>query len=79
MGCYKDVDVVNKLKQNIIKDFEIFICELRSGYRPKQEHILEEISLIDIYDQNLMEKNQVFKLIQYYLNDKQHSTFSSFL
>lgn len=72
-------DAVNNLKRKVIKDFEQFICNLKIGYKPNQEFILEEISLIDIIEKDLMCKDKSSKLLQFYLNGRQYNTFPAFL
>ena len=56
-----DVDV---LKQKVISEFRQLIKKIRKGYRPNYEFILQEISLIELWE---LDNTDFFK--QYYLNN----------
>lgn len=56
------------LKKKIIKDFMSLICDLRKGYSPKQDHIIEEISYVDLIENNKLDKKLSLIILQYYLN-----------
>lgn len=47
-----DVDALNKLKKNVIEEFYKLICQVRKGYKPNYECILEEISFIELIQNN---------------------------
>lgn len=57
----QDVDV---LKQKIISEFKQLLKQIRKGYRPDYEFILQEISLIELWQ---LDNNDFFK--QFYLNN----------
>ena len=50
-----DVDALNKLKKNVIDEFYKLICQVRKGYKPNYECILEEISFIELIQNNELE------------------------
>lgn len=60
---------VDALKLKIIQDFSKFLCEVRKGYKPNYDFILEEISLVDIL-QNCDSDKTFLITLQYYLNNK---------
>lgn len=62
-----DVDVL-KLKTSY--DFIEFLCEVRKGYRPNYEFILEEISFIDLMQTDCLDYDFSLTTLQYYLNNK---------
>lgn len=39
---------VDALKGKVAKEFTMLLCEIRKGYKPNYEFILEEISFIDL-------------------------------
>lgn len=59
---------VDALKQKTTKEFLNFLCEVRKGYKPDYEFILEEISFIDLIENNQIDKPLI--ALQYYLNNK---------
>ncbi len=62
------VDVLNKLKEKISKEFYELICKVRKGYKPDYEFILEEISFIELI--NELDNKLSLTALQYYLNNK---------
>ena len=62
-------DVV-ALKQKVIKEFNELLCEIRKGYRPDYEFILEEISFINLIKENEIDDKLSLIALQYYLNNK---------
>lgn len=62
------VDVLNKLKEKISKEFYELICKVRKGYKPDYEFILEEISFIELI--NELDNKLSLTTLQYYLNNK---------
>lgn len=61
-----DVDV---LKEKTVKDFVNLLCEIRKGYHPDYEFILEEISFIDLIEHNEIDERLSLITLQYYLNN----------
>ena len=47
-----DVDALNKLKRKVSEEFNTLLCRVKKGYRPDYEFILEEISFIDLIQNN---------------------------
>lgn len=62
-----DVDV---LKEKVSTEFTNFLCEVRKGYKPNYEFILEEISFIDLIQNNEIDEKLSLIALQYYLNNK---------
>lgn len=63
----KDVDA---LKQKTAREFTSLLCEIRKGYKPDYEFILEEISFIDLIQHNEIDRKLSLIALQYYLNNK---------
>ena len=61
---------VDALKEKVAKEFVNFLCELRKGYKPDYEFILEEISFIDLIQNNEIDEKLSLIALQYYLNNK---------
>ena len=49
----KDVDA---LKEKVTREFTSLLCEIRKGYKPDYEFILEEISFIDLIPHNEIDR-----------------------
>lgn len=64
-----DVDALNKLKEKVSKEFWELLCKIRKGYKPDYEFILEEISFIDIIQNNEIDNKLSLTALQYYLNN----------
>jgi len=47
-----DVDALNKLKKKVSKEFYKLMCQVRKGYKLDYEFILEEISFIELIQNN---------------------------
>lgn len=62
-----DVDV---LKQKVITEFKQLLKKIRKGYRPDYEFILQEISLIELWQ---LDNTDFFK--QFYLNNAWQTQF----
>lgn len=65
-----DVDALNKLKKKVANEFLQLICKVKKGYRLDYEFILEEISLIQLIENNELNYRSNLNKIQYYLNNK---------
>lgn len=63
----KDVDA---LKEKVTREFTSLLCEIRKGYKPDYEFILEEISFIDLIQYNEIDRKLSLITLQYYLNNK---------
>ena len=55
---------VDALKQKVISEFKQLLKKIRKGYRPDYEFILQEISLIELWQ---LDNTDFFK--QFYLNN----------
>lgn len=67
---FQDADAIDRLKHQVIKNFNSLLCKVRKGYKPEYEHILQEISLIELLEDNNMEIDKSLFIIQYYLNNE---------
>lgn len=67
---FRDADAICDLKHKVIRQFTQFLCKVSRGYRPEYENILEEISLINLLDDNIMSLDESLFIIQYYLNNE---------
>ena len=63
----QDVDV---LKQKVIDEFKQLLKRVRKGYKPDYEFILQEISLIELWQ---LDNTDFFK--QFYLNNAGQTQF----
>lgn len=63
----QDVDV---LKQKVIDEFKQLLKRVRKGYKPDYEFILQEISLIELWQ---LDNTDFFK--QFYLNNAWQTQF----
>ncbi len=63
-----DVDALNQLKKKVYQEFNTLLCKVRKGYKPDYQFILEEISLIDLIEDNNLDNSLTF--LQYYLNNQ---------
>ena len=60
--------VADALKDKVIKEFCDLIRDIKKGYHPDYEFILEEISFIDLIENNDIDNALI--ALQYYLNNK---------
>lgn len=65
-----DVDALNKLKRKVSEEFNTLLCRVQKGYRPDYEFILEEISFIDLIQNDELDSELLLTALQYYLNNK---------
>lgn len=65
-----DVDV---LKNKVIKEFKDLIYCIKRGYRPDYELILEEISFIDLIENDKIDN--ALSVLQYYMYNKWQRNF----
>lgn len=65
-----DVVVLNKLKEKVSKEFLDLLCKVRKGYKPNYEFILEEISFINLIQNDELDEKLSLTTLQYYLNHK---------
>lgn len=65
-----DAVVLNNLKKKVIEEFFIFFCKVRKGYKVDYEILLEEISFINLIEEDQVIDEQFKVAIQYYLNNK---------
>lgn len=57
------------LEKKVIQEFDSFIYQIRKGYKPDYEFILEEISFIDLIKNNKIDEKLSLIILQYYLNN----------
>lgn len=65
-----DAAVLNNLKKKVTEEFLTLFCKVRKGYKVNYEILLEEISLINLIDEDQILDEQFEVAIQYYLNNK---------
>ena len=65
-----DVDALNKLKKKVTEEFYKLIFQVRKGYKPDHEYILEEISFIELFQDRDLDDKLSLTALQYYLNNK---------
>ena len=65
-----DVDDLSKLKKKVSEEFYKLIFQVRKGYKPDHEYILEEISFIELIQNNEIDNKLLLTALQYYLNNK---------
>lgn len=62
-----DPDEVKALKDKVICEFQKIMSDLRKGIKPPLEFLLEEISAINLAEENSLNNSKF--IIQYYLNN----------
>ena len=65
-----DVDALSKLKKKVSEECDKLIFQVRKGYKPDHEYILEEISFIELIQNNEIDNKLLLTALQYYLNNK---------
>lgn len=65
-----DVDALKELKQKVIKEFYNLLCKVKKGYKIDYEFLLEEISFIELIQNNDLDDKLSLTALQYYLNNK---------
>ena len=65
-----DVDALSKLKKKVSEEFYKLIFQVRKAYKPDHEYILEEISFIELIQNNEIDNKLLLTALQYYLNNK---------
>ena len=65
-----DVDALKKKKKKVSEEFYKLIFQVRKGYKPDHEYILEEISFIELIQNNEIDNKLLLTALQYYLNNK---------
>lgn len=63
-----DADALNQLKKKVYQEFNTLLCKVRKGYKPDYQFILEEISFIDLSENNDLDNS--LTILQYYLNNQ---------
>lgn len=61
---------VDALKKKVTKEFIDLLCEVRKGYKLDYEFLLEEISFIDLIQNDEIDSRLPLIALQYYLNNK---------
>ena len=69
LKTFEDADAVNDLKHKIIHEYQNLLCKVSKGYKPDYEFIMQEISLVDLLEDNFLSIDDVLFIIQYYLNN----------
>ena len=64
------MDALNKLKKKVSEEFNNLICKAKKGYKLYYEFILEEISFIDLIQNNEIDDKLSSIALQYYINNK---------
>ena len=64
------VDALNELKKKVIQEFITLLSKVRKGYKLDYEFLLEEISFIELIQNNELDNNLSLTALQYYLNNK---------
>lgn len=64
------VDALGKLKKKVNEEFYSLLCKVKKGYKPDYEFILEEISFIELIQNNEIDDKLSLTTLQYYLNNK---------
>lgn len=64
------VDALNNLKDKTIKEFYILLSKIKKGYKPNYQFILEEILLIDLIEEEQIDIDLSFTILEYYLNNQ---------
>lgn len=70
------VDALNDLKKKVIQEFEMLLSRVKKGYKLDYEFLLEEISFIELIQNNELDNNLPLTALQYYLNNKWQMTQS---
>ena len=65
-----DADVLNKLKKKVSEEFYNLLCRVKKGYKLDYEFILEEISFIELIQNEEIDDKLSLTALQYYLNNK---------
>ena len=64
------MDALSKLKKKVSEEFNNLICKVKKGYKLDYEFILEEISFIDLIENNEIDDKLSSIALQYYINNK---------
>lgn len=67
---FRDANAIDNLKHKVIYQFTQLLRKMSMGYKPEYENILEEISLINLLEDNVMSVDESLFIIQYYLNNE---------
>lgn len=70
------VDALSKLKKKVSEEFYNLLCKVKKGYKLDYEFILEEISFIELIQNNELDDKLSLTALQYYLNNKWQITQS---
>lgn len=65
-----DAGALNELKKKVICEFTSLLKKVRKGYKENYEFILEEISFIDLIQDNKIDDKLALSALQYYINNK---------
>lgn len=71
-GIFLNQDV-GALKQKVINEFNFLLKRIRKGYRPDYEFILQEISFIELLENQNLDNTDFIK--QFYLNNAWQTQF----
>lgn len=71
-GIFLNQDV-GALKQKVINEFNFLLKRIKKGYRPDYEFILQEISFIELLENQNLDNTDFIK--QFYLNNAWQTQF----
>ena len=61
---------VDALKNKVSEEFLRLLRKVKKGYRPNYQFILEEISFIELIENQNIDEKLSLTALQYYLNNK---------
>lgn len=77
--CIKiDETMLQSLKEKVICEFQKLITVLEKGHKLDHEFILEEISLINLIDENEISLQDALFYLEFYLNNEFNSKWRTF-
>lgn len=69
LPVFRDADAINDLQHKIIHEFKDLLCKVSKGHRPDYEFLMQEISLVDLLEDEQLTIDDSLFIIQYYLNN----------
>lgn len=64
-----NADVVSNLKEKVICEYQDLLFSLEKGYKLDYQLILEQMSLIDLLENEIDDKKSIF-ISQFYINNR---------
>ena len=65
-----DADAVSNLKEKVICEYQDLLHSLEKGYKLDYQLILEQISLIDLLENNEIDATKSMFISQFYINNR---------